>query len=78
MGGAQEGMCPPKNYCIILCSTILLPAMYGSRYIYKTVMTHVPPLSFNPTDAYGGSHIIFGHIQLKFEIQRSINMLGTC
>ena len=49
MGGPGGGMCLPKNY-IILCSTILLPAMYGSRCICITVMTHVPPLSFNPTE----------------------------
>ena len=52
MGGAQGGMFPPPKNCIILCSTILLPAMYGSRCICIMVMTHVPPLSFNPTDAY--------------------------
>ena len=52
-GGAQGGCTPPppKLYNIVF-STILLPAMYGSRCICITVMTHVPSLSFNPTDAY--------------------------
>ena len=58
-GGGPGGYVPPPQNCIILCLTILLPAMYGSRCICITVITHVPPLSFNPTDTYAYSFIEF-------------------